>query len=94
MDELLDVVQPIVSQQMNDGMEAPCTEEEIKKAFFQMAPSKAPGLDGFIVGFFQRHWSLIKDDVVMAVLDFLNGGTLPVGLNDTSIMLIPKVPHP
>jgi hypothetical protein len=59
-----------------------------------MAPSKAPGVDGFTASFFQRHWSLIKDDVVMAVLDFLNGGTLPVGLNDTSITLIPKVPHP
>jgi hypothetical protein len=34
MDELLDVVQPIVSQQMNDGMDAPYTEEEIKKALF------------------------------------------------------------
>jgi hypothetical protein len=27
-------------------------------------------------------------------LDFLNGGELPVGLNDTSITLIPKVRNP
>jgi predicted RNA binding protein with dsRBD fold (UPF0201 family) len=94
MDELLDFVQPKVSQQMNDGMDAPYLEEEIKKALFQMAPSKAPGVDGFTAGFFQRHWNLIKDDVVSAVLDFLNGGILPVGLNDTSITLIPKVRHP
>jgi hypothetical protein len=79
---------------MNDGMDAPYLEEEIKKALFQMAPSKAPGVDGFTAGFFQRHWNLIKDDVVSAVLDFLNGGILPVGLNDTSITLIPKVRHP
>jgi hypothetical protein len=30
----------------------------------------------------------------MAVLDFLNGGLLPIGMNDTSITLIPKVLHP
>jgi hypothetical protein len=59
-----------------------------------MAPSKALGVDGFTVGFFQRHWDLIRQDVVQVVLDFLNGGELPVGLNDTSITLIPKVQHP
>jgi hypothetical protein len=42
--ELLDVVQPKVSQVMNDGMDAPYTEEEIKKALFQMAPSNSQGL--------------------------------------------------
>jgi hypothetical protein len=31
---------------------------------------------------------------VPAVLEFLNGGVLPVGMNDTSITLIPKVRHP
>jgi hypothetical protein len=94
MDELLAFVQPKVSQHLNDGMDAPYTEEEVRKALFQMAPSKAPGVDGFTAGFFQRHWGLLKDDVVAVVLDFLNGGTLPDGMNDTSITLIPKVRHP
>jgi hypothetical protein len=43
MDELLNFVQPEVTQQMNDGMDASYTEDEIKTALFQMAPSKAPG---------------------------------------------------
>ena len=29
-----------------------------------------------------------------ALLDFLNGGELPAGFNDTSITLIPKVRNP
>lgn len=59
-----------------------------------MAPSKAPGVDGFTAGFFQRHWELLRDDVTTAMLGFLNGGDFPMGLNDTSITLIPKVRHP
>jgi hypothetical protein len=59
-----------------------------------MAPSKAPGVDGFTAGFFQRHWELLKSDIVPAVLHFLNGGDLPVGMNDTAITLIPKVQNP
>jgi hypothetical protein len=94
MSDLLDLVQPKVSQEMNSVMEALYSEEDIKLALFQMAPSKAPRVDGFTAGFFQRHWNLVKNDVVLAVKDFLNGDELPVGLNDTSITLIPKVHNP
>lgn len=94
MDELLVLVQPMVTEQMNEVMDTPYSVEEVKMALFQMGPSKAPGIDGFTAGFFQRHWSLLGHDVTHAVLDFLNGGVLPVGMNDTSITLIPKVRHP
>uniref|UniRef100_A0A8I6XPR7 Reverse transcriptase domain-containing protein n=1 Tax=Hordeum vulgare subsp. vulgare TaxID=112509 RepID=A0A8I6XPR7_HORVV len=44
--------------------------------------------------FFQRHWQLLKQDIMLALLEFLNEGELPAGMNDTSITLIPKVPFP
>ena len=44
--------------------------------------------------FFQKHWELLRHDITSAVLGFLNGGDLPLGLNDTSITLIPKVRNP
>jgi hypothetical protein len=70
------------------------TEEEVKLALFQMHPSKAPGVDGFTTGFFQRHWDLLHADLVAAVLGFLNGGDLPAMLNNIAIVLIPKVRNP
>jgi hypothetical protein len=44
--------------------------------------------------FFQRHWDLLKDDLAPAVFDFLNGGELSVGMNDTTITLIAKEWNP
>ncbi|KAE8804217.1 hypothetical protein D1007_19788 [Hordeum vulgare] len=94
LDALLDSVPVRVSGDMNDALTKAYTEEEIRYALFQMAPSKAPGVDGFTTGFFQRHWQTLKKDIVPALLEFLNGGDLLEGMNDTSITLIPKVPFP
>ena len=79
---------------MNTALTKPYDADEVKTALFQMAPSKAPGVDGFTAGSYQCHWDLLKNDVTQALLDFLNGGELPAGMNDTSITLIPKVRHP
>jgi hypothetical protein len=59
-----------------------------------MKPNKAPGPDGFTAGFYQRHWGLLGDDVCRAVLAFLNGGSMPDVVNDTILVLIPKVKKP
>ena len=94
MDGILQHIPSKISAEMNDDFAKPFVEAEVRVALFQMAPSKAPGVDGFTAGFFQRHWNLIRHDLVAAILDFLNGGALPLGLNDTSITLIPKVRNP
>ncbi|GLT56437.1 hypothetical protein SLA2020_294760 [Shorea laevis] len=56
-----------------------------------MNPFKAPGPDGFSLGFFQDFWETVKEDVVAPCLNFLNcGGGLPANMNFTHIVLIPK----
>ena len=83
-----------ITPEMNLVLDGIFTPEDVHKALFQMVPSKAPGVDGFTAGFFQKHWDLLRHDVTTVVLDFLNGWNLPTGLNDTSITLILMVRNP
>jgi hypothetical protein len=66
----------------------------VEQALFQMSPNKAPGPDGFTAGFFQKHWTLVKDSVTNAVLGFLNGGDMSEVVTQTVLVLISKVANP
>lgn len=65
-----------------------------RAGFVHDGPNKAPGVDGFTAGFFQRHWPLLKENVTQAVLNFLNGGDMPELMNITLLVLIQKVVNP
>ena len=70
------------------------TQMEVKQAINQMAPLKAPGLDGMPPFFYQYYLNLIGDDISNSVLHYLNSATLPDHLNHTFITLIPKKKNP
>jgi hypothetical protein len=55
MDRVLNHVPRKVTPAMNDIVTAPYTNEDVKKALFQMFPTKAPGPDGYPAHVFQRH---------------------------------------
>ncbi|CAM8983085.1 unnamed protein product [Rhodiola kirilowii] len=75
---------------MRQELLRPYTREEIKKALFQMAPTKAPGIDGYPALFFPRHWNIVGDILCKDVLKFLNEGVLDERLNRTRVVIIPK----
>lgn len=79
---------------MNQNLCRDFSEEEISDALFQIGPLKAPGPDGFLARFFQQNWGLLKQDVIIGVKEFFNSGVMPEGVNDTCIVLIPKIQHP
>ena len=68
--------------------------EEVWKALIQMHPTKAPGPDDMSPMFYQQYWEIVGPEVIKCVLDSLNTGVLPCGINDTYICLIPKVKSP
>jgi hypothetical protein len=94
MEAVLDTVPVKVSPEMNAKLIAPYTEAEVKEALFQMFPIKSPGPDGFPAHFFQRHWDLCGLEVTTIVLRVLRGEDDAKTINDTFIVLIPKVASP
>ena len=91
LEECLVAVHPKVSPDMRDLLSSEYSPKEIKAALFQMGPTKAPGPDGMNALFYQKFWHIVGDDVINAVLDFLNNGIMVPNLNYTHIVLIPKI---
>lgn len=71
-------------------LEREVTKEEIKGFLFKMPGDKSPGPDGFTSEFFKESWSVIGDDITVAIQSFFITWFLPKGLNSTILALIPK----
>ena len=83
-----------VSTDMNAELIAEFRAEEVWNALQQMHPTKSPGPDGMSPIFFKNYWDIVGVEVVNCVLNALNSGRMPCGINDTYICLIPKVKSP
>ena len=94
MEEVIAHVEQVVCPDMNARLMAPYSAEEVKRALFQMSPSKSPGSDGITALFFQKLWNIVGTDVIDAVLDFLSCGKMLSSINFTHIALVPKVKSP
>ena len=79
---------------MNSHLKEPFTPEDITTALSEICPTKAPGPDGLLAAFFQKHWQIVGEGLTKTCLHILNEqGTLN-SLNHTFIALIPKVEKP
>lgn len=94
LDAALEEITPRVTEEMNDQLQQPITEEEILEALSQMCPTKAPGPDGFPAFFYQKHWKMVKSGVVTTCLHILNEQGTITPLNHTYIALVPKTKKP
>ena len=93
-DPIISLFENQVTEEMNTQLCRDFCEEEISAALFQIGPLKAAGPDGLPARFYQRNWGLIKADIVHAVIKFFQTGHMLEGINETSIVLIPKVDNP
>ena len=84
--------------QLNDDevdlLERPTTEQEVKKALFDMGGFKAPGCDGLDrlhAIFYQSQWKVVGQDLFSLVMEVFRKPEEVKSLNKTLITLIPKV---
>ena len=65
-------------------------KDEILQALQSSNEDKALGLDGFIMGFFQKCWRVVESDVMAVFEEFHELCTFEKSLNATFLALIPK----
>lgn len=83
------LVEPKINSSHQQIINAPFSTDAVKKAVFEMHPNKSPGPDRFNLGFHQSFWDTVGTDVAAFCIQGLEHGTIPMGLNDSNIILIP-----
>jgi hypothetical protein len=89
-----ELIEQKVDTEMNEKLTKEFSDEEISDALFQIAPLKAPGVDGFPARFFQRNWGMLKKEITAAVKINFSDGIMPEEINETVLVLIQKINDP
>jgi hypothetical protein len=89
-DEILNLFEPLISDEVNRKLCREFSADEISDAIFQIGPLKVPEPDGFPARFFRKHWDFLRDDVIRGVKKFFETGHLPPAVNEIAIVIIPK----
>lgn len=61
---------------------------------FGMSNLKAPGLDGLPTLFYKQYWSIVRTLIIKAVQNFFFSGHMLSEVNNSLIVLIPKITAP
>eukprot|EP00253_Pinus_taeda_P009325 PITA_09325 len=92
--EFLTTIPNLVSEEDNDSLMSPVTEEEITSIVWSMEPDKAPGPDGFTIHFYRICWEIIKIDLFKMIRGVLRKEKVGGGIKSTFLALIPKETNP
>ncbi|MCI29497.1 transposon TX1 putative 149 kDa protein, partial [Trifolium medium] len=74
---------PQITNDQRDFLVAPVREDEILRALNSIGDLKAPGMDGFGAKFFKAAWSIVKKDVIAAVMEFFYDEKIYNAINST-----------
>lgn len=89
--DVLNLVDPIVTPEINTSLLAPVSMQEIHDAVFQLGALKAPGPDGFSGIFYQSFWETVNMVIHEASTGFMETGSILHSINHTHLVLLPKI---
>ncbi|KAG5624658.1 hypothetical protein H5410_009876 [Solanum commersonii] len=81
---------PRISQEEQDSLQRPFSEDEVLNIIKQCDGDKAPGPDGFTMSFFKVCWEILKEDLMQTIHNFHQKETFEKSFNATFVALIPK----
>lgn len=81
----------MVTQDQNRRLTEDVSYEEFKTAINQMHPDKASGSDELNPAFYQNFWNLMGKEIYECCRTWLRDCKFPAELNNTNVVLIPKV---
>ncbi|XP_058732688.1 uncharacterized protein LOC131604250 [Vicia villosa] len=76
------------------ALEAEFSRDEIKAAVWESDGEKCPGPNGFNLGFIEKCWNFMQEDIYKLVMDFHKSASLPKAITASFISLIPKNANP
>lgn len=88
------LILPSTSSEDNVGLSMVPPSTDIFRALTSMNLRKAPGPDGMTGLFFKSCWSIVSADVIAVVQHFFLTGVFLSTINETNLVLIPKIQHP
>ncbi|KAL4273570.1 hypothetical protein GQ457_13G017910 [Hibiscus cannabinus] len=77
-----------------ERLEREFSEKEIWEALSALDASKAPGPDGFNMGFLKKFWYSLKVDILNFFGSFFKGEIVDLSFNQSFVVLIPKKNNP
>ncbi|XP_020245045.1 uncharacterized protein LOC109823170 [Asparagus officinalis] len=81
---------PCLNKNQCRSLSVPVSKDKIKHVVFSMPDNKSPGPDGYGAAFFKSVWSVVGEEVTLAIEIFFKTWKLLGAINSTSITLIPK----
>ncbi|XP_015166235.1 uncharacterized protein [Solanum tuberosum] len=80
----------IITEDDNDWLQSEFEEQEVLECLKLCAADKAPGPDGYSMGFFQCCWEIVKKDVMDTIRNFHTSDYFEKSFNATYVALITK----
>lgn len=80
-----------ISEEDRTVLSADFTEQEVWEVVKEMDANKAPGPDGFSMGFYKKFWEVIKGDLMNMFREFHNNKLNISRINYAVICLLPNV---